>query len=290
MQLTKMRIKYTATAPVSHIGETASVGSYFQTLKTASGRLPVITGNSVRGILRDCGAKVLLNELSAKVGKETFNVLFSGGNLNGTTKNNVEKAKTIREKIPFVSLFGGGLGDMIMSGKMAVGMLYPLVSETYEMLGEEYTDISWKHLIDEIEFTRTDDGKEDILAGYMTDPEEEKTAKASTQMRFSVQYLARGTVFVQDIYFAENTTDIEFGAFFSALKKWFERPLFGGMSAKGFGSFDAECDAGISVTNGKISSNETIDLLIYQYIEHIRGQGNEALLLLESGGKKSGKG
>lgn len=289
MKLTKMRIKYTTTAPVSHIGETASVGSYFQTIKTASGRLPVITGNSVRGTLRDCGAKILLDTLAAKVGKEEFNVLFSGGNLNGTTKNDVGKAKTVRRKIPFISLFGGGLGDMIMSGKMSVGMLYPLTLETYEMLGEEYTDISWKHLIDEIEFTRTDDGKEDVLADYMINPEEEKTAKASTQMRFSVQYLARGTVFVQDIYFAENTTDIEYGAFFAALKKWFERPILGGMSAKGFGTFDAVCDAGISVTNGVVTANKEVVTIINQYIDYIGQQGIDVLQLLSSGGKKNGK-
>lgn len=85
----RKRIKYKMLAPVSHIGETASTGSYFQTVLTADGRVPVITGNSVRGQLRDSMAAHLLdtmgagNLLGVKVSKDVFNILFSGGNING---------------------------------------------------------------------------------------------------------------------------------------------------------------------------------------------------------------
>ena len=86
-----LKIRYKLRSPASHIGETASTGSYFQTIKTSSGRLPIITGNSVRGILRDCGAKELLDRLGIAVDKDIFHILFSGGNLNGTVKMDVEK-------------------------------------------------------------------------------------------------------------------------------------------------------------------------------------------------------
>lgn len=283
----KLRIKYKMLSPVSHIGEVASVGSYFQTIKTSSGRLPIITGNSVRGILRDNGAKILLDTVDAKVSKEVFNILFSGGNLNGTIKNDIEKAKSVRKNIPFISMFGGGLGDMIMSGKMMVGNLYPLTTETYEMLGEEYTDISWKNLIDEIEFTRNDDGKEDTLTDYMTDPTEEKKAKASTQMRFSVQYMAQGTEFVQDIYIMDNATNLEKGALYSAFSEWFKTPKIGGMSAKGFGIFDAVSDIGLNVENGSVTVPDNVISLIDGYLAFIKASGKDALNLLESG--KNGK-
>lgn len=283
----KMRIKYKMLSPVSHIGETASTGSYFQTIKTSSGRLPIITGNSVRGILRDNGAKVILNSTGKKVSKEIFNVLFSGGNLNGAIKNDIEKAKSVRKNLPFVSMFGGGLGDMIMSGKMMVGNLYPVTIETYEMLGVGYTDTSWKNLIDEIEFTRTDDGKDDTLTDYMTDPTEEKKAKASTQMRFTVQYMAQGTEFVQDIYIMDNATELEKGALYSAFSEWFKTPKIGGMSAKGFGIFDAESDVGIKVQNGIVNVSDSVQMLIEEYLEFVKSTGNDSLNLLESG--KSGK-
>ena len=56
----KIDIRYTMTAPLSHIGETASTGAYFNMVRTASGRLPVVTGNSIRGQIRDAGAGELL--------------------------------------------------------------------------------------------------------------------------------------------------------------------------------------------------------------------------------------
>ena len=230
----------------------------------------------------------MLERLGTKVDKETFHILFSGGNLNGTMKNDVQKAKNVREHFPFISLFGGGLGDMIMSGKVCIGNLYPICKETCISLGEDFAEVSWKNLIDEIEFTRTDDGKDDTLSGYISDPEEEKKAKASTQMRYSVQYMAKGTEFVQDVYFNENVTDLELGAFFSALCDWFRKPMLGGMASKGFGNFDAEIKIGddfISTTNGDVEISEKIAKLIEEYDQFIDGEGTEFLSLLRSGKK-----
>ena len=169
----KMRMRYKMLPPVSHIGETASSGSYFQTVLTSFGRVPVITGNSIRGQLRDSMALHLLDLLDVKVSKETFHILFSGGNINGTMKDDVEKAKKIREAFPSISLLGGGLGDMIMSGKMISSFAYPICRETEEITGI-YSELSWHSLIDEMEFTRTDDSKNDKLSGHILDPEAEK--------------------------------------------------------------------------------------------------------------------
>lgn len=242
-----IRIHYTMRAPVSHIGETASTGSVFQTVLTKDGRLPIITGNAMRGTLRDHSAKDLLDTVGCKVDKEVFNILFSGGNLNGSMKNDIAKAKKVREMFPSVSLFGGGLGDMIMQGKMLAGNLYPLCTETEEMLCEESNGVSWHSLIDEIEMTRMDDAKDDRNEKYIANADADTKAKASTQMRFSVQYMAVGTVFVQDVALVD-CNDLERGAFFTALAGWFGKPVLGGMSAKGFGSFDG--DAGCVYNSG----------------------------------------
>lgn len=282
----KLKIKYTTTAPVSHIGETASTGSYFQTVKTKGGRLPIITANSVRGILRDNGAKFLLDAVGAKVDKEIFNVLFSGGNLNGTMKNDVAKAKSVREHFPLVSLLGGGLGDMIMAGKIAVGNLYPVCRESEDITGE-LSEISYKSLIDEMEFTRTDDGKDDILAEYMENPEEDKKAKASTQMRYAVQYMAAGAEFVQTIYLFDNVTELETAALYSAFLTWFNLPRLGGMANKGFGFFNAETNFGISVNDGEIEVTKEFADSLDKYTSFLQKEGTEFLNILGSG--KNGK-
>lgn len=238
----KCNILYKLTAPLSHIGETNSISTTFQTVRTASGRVPVVTGNSIRGTLRDKGAEYLLDALDMKVNKTIFNVLFSGGNITGGMKNDVARAKTIREKLPLVSLFGGGLGSQIMAGKMDVGFAYLCCSEMPDICRAAGIDDapSWKKLIDEIEMTRMDDTKEDKLAlKYITDNSEDAKGTASTQMRYKVQYLVPGAQLFQEITFAENITDAESGAFITALEKWFEKPIMGGMGAKGFGKFRA---------------------------------------------------
>lgn len=291
----KMRIKYKMLAPVSHIGETASTGSYFQTVLTAGGRVPIITGNSIRGQLRDSMAAHLLDTLSegslipVKVSKDVFNILFSGGNINGAMKDDVGKAKTIRAHFPLVSLMGGGLGDMIMAGKLICSFAYPVCKETESITGTE-SDISWHSLIDEMEFTRTDDSKNDRLAAYMQDAGEEKTAKASTQMRYSVQYMAAGTEFVQDFIFLGGTTELELGAFYAGLLQWFKVPRLGGMAAKGFGLFDAELvGQELSVKNGTVAIGAP-GKLIEKYEDLIRTEGAEYLSLFDTKKeKKNGK-
>ena len=286
----KMRIEYTMRSPVSHIGETASTGSYFQTILTSGGRVPVITGNSVRGQLRGCMAAHLLDRLGCQVSKDTFNILFSGGNINGTMKDDVAKAKNVRAHFPLISLMGGGLGDMIMAGKLICSFVYPVCQETEDITGIP-GELSWHNLMDEIEFTRMDDGKNDKNSVYLLDTEEEKTAKASTQMRFGVQYMATGTRFVQDFIFLDGVTDLELGAFYAGIKKWFETPRLGGMSAKGFGLFDAELEGGaLSVCKGKITVSDAIQAAISRYEEFIASEGAEYLTLLDTKKeKKNGK-
>lgn len=284
----KINILYTLTAPVSHIGETASTGSYFQTIQTSNGRIPVITGNSVRGTLRDCAALHLMQFIKDPVDKEVFNVLFSGGNISGATKNDVERAKKIREHFPMVSLFGAGLGTMIMSGNLLSGFLYPVCIET-ENFTSIQSDISWHDCIDEIDFTRFDDTKKDSNLEYIADIDEEKKAKASTQMRFGVQYMAAGTQFAQEIILIDGTTDIEEGALYTAVKKWFEVPVLGGMKSKGFGKFTAESDE-ISVDENGVRLSENAENKIRLYEDFLKSDVPANWIdLLKAEVKKGGK-
>lgn len=287
----RIKIYYTATAPVSHIGETASTGSFFNTIKTSAGKLPVISGNSIRGTLRDCLATHLLNRLNVKVDKEIFNVLYSGGNITGGVKNDVARAKAVRECFPSVSLLGAGLGTMIMSGKLMSGFVYPVCKESQDITGED-SEISWHDLIEEIEFTRFDDTKNDKLISGITDIDAEKKAKASTQMRFSVQYMAAGTEFVQELIL-QDETELECGALYTGLAEWFKTPCLGGMSARGFGMFKANV---INDNTGEIviglDEHRNIDIasevqeLINQYNDFLDKNALEDKLKLLSVGKE----
>lgn len=282
-----MKIKYTLKAPISHIGETASTGSYFQTVLTSSGRVPVVTGNHVRGQIRNCIAMHMLDTIGettlagANVSKEMFHILFSGGNVNTAMRDDLGKARAIREHFPAISLMGGALGDMIMGGKINVGFVWPICKETEEITGIS-SNKTWHNMIDEVEFTRMDDAKNDKLADYMIDGTEEEKGTASQQMRYSVQYLAQGTELVQEIRIMPGVTALELGALYAGLRTWFENPILGGMSAKGFGTFE-----------GKITYDEyekTPETLISEYEDFLRSEGTAYFGLLESkGGAKRGK-
>lgn len=259
----RIKIIYTMTAPVSHIGQVSSIESYFNTITTAYGEIPVITGNTVRGILRDCGAKKLLDTYNKAVEKEAFNVLFSGGTLSGSTKNDVGRAKEVRSHFPLLSLLGGGLGTMIMAGNLLSGFLYPICTET-EQITKIKSKTSWHDLIDEIEFTRTDDTKKDKNLKYIKDVGAESVGKAATQMRISVQYMAVGTKFCQELLLLDTSTEMEEAALYSCLHEWFKCHTIGGMQSKGFGFFDAESEH-ISVIDGNIEVSDYAKSLIEKY-------------------------
>lgn len=289
----KIMIKYKMLTPVSHIGETASTGGYFQTILTSDGKIPVITGNSIRGQLRDSMAQDYLDCVNTKLSKDIFNIFFSGGNINGTMKDDVMKAKSVREHFPLISLLGGGIGDMLLSGKLICSFAYPICKESYQITNIS-SDVSWHNLIDEIEFTRMDDGKNDKKAVYLKNQNEEKTASATTQMRFSVQYLAAGTEFIQTIILMDGITDLEIGALLSGFQKWFEIPKLGGMIAKGFGLFDAKAtfvdtEDRFEVINGRTEFSNKLMELIKNYHEFINREGTSYIDILSTGGKNGKK-
>lgn len=288
----RIEIRYNMTAPVSHIGETASTGAYFNMIQTSAGRLPVITGNSIRGQIRDAGAGELLERIGETVDKEVFHVLFSGGNVSASMKDDVGRAAAVRERFPLISVLGGALGTMIMAGKLLCGFAYPVCREAEDVLGVP-SAVSWHSLIDEIEFTRTDDAKNDRLAAaYISDVDAESVGQASQQMRYAVQYMAAGTEFMQRLTLLPGTTEIELGALLSAIEYWWRTaPRLGGMSAKGFGTFNAcavlDGEEVIAVTDGALRVSGSAQRLIDLYRQNTMDCAEDFELL--KGARKNGK-
>ncbi|WP_046721471.1 hypothetical protein [Heyndrickxia coagulans] len=250
---------YTLLQPLSHIGESESTQSFLNTTTVVNDGKPeevfVYTGNALRGMLRDCGARYLLNKLDIRVPLKAFHLLFSGGSIGGAQALDVDQAKLIRKALPFVSLFGGGVGNQILDGKLKQTFVYPVCRETNNIIPSyvEKSDYSWRHFTNVIEFSRKDDEKnvnlaeqfligqdeQQLLEGETTKKKKEKDGPA-TQMRYGVEYLAAGTKLWHrwDIICDE----LELGAFVSALHEWQKQPYLGGMSGKGFGLVAANMD------------------------------------------------
>lgn len=243
-------------ASVSHIGGSAGIDAEFHRTKLIVGGedllIPTITGNSIRGQLRDASARHLLKTLDIdQLPLKAFYLLFSGGSLEKASGGlQLGALRRLQELLPSLSLFGGAVGNYIMPGKWSSGMLIPHAFETADLLGLEAEGLlSVYDLMQTEEYTRTDDAKNPRLEGmvekadmakYMLGQDARKSADyaaesgASQQMRYRVETMAAGSVLSWRVVL-NNVNEMEFGAFFAALAEWGQVPTLGGKSAVGHG-------------------------------------------------------
>jgi CRISPR type IV-associated protein Csf2 len=260
-------------SPLSHIGESVGVDSYLSTdvIIGEDGQPTecfVYSGNAFRGLLRDCAAAYMLERMgNMRIPLDAFYLLFSGGSLGGTQSVDIDQARMYRRVIPMLSVWGGGVGNQILPGKLRMGSLYPICKETTRIIPEKFqlqNAPSWKRMSFEKSFTRMDDGKNDNRRAYLIegtnehpkelqtsldfggeDNEGETTGKKKNpnapaqQMRYSVEMMAAGTALYQRIDLSA-VTEVELGAFVSALAKFSVTPYIGGKSGTGHGLVDVE--------------------------------------------------
>ena len=270
----------TALSSVSHIGEVHGINAKLrrEKLVTPHGieEVPVISGNSVRGQLRDAGMLYMCRRLGYGVEEETgkvrglslpaFHFLFSGGSLTklGDRGLDIDAAREIRRLIPLVSVFGGAMGNQIMEGKLTMGKLYPLCEETSLIVPERFArkDVSIWEMLQEESYTRRDDEKSENLRQLIA-PEVRALLEASAaekrarsragaddvdedvgqhqQMRYYVETFAAGTEFYWEILL-QDVTQVEYEAFLSALVEFSRRPFIGGMGRVGMGKIAVKFD------------------------------------------------
>lgn len=285
----KIEFEYTLKQPLSHIGESEGTTTFLNTIRVLSeGKVQEVfayTGNAIRGTLRDCAARYLLNLLGVKVDKERFNILFSGGNISGAQTVDIDQAKKYRQLLPMISVFGAGVGNQILAGKMTMGFALPVCRETKEILPDDVqmkeTDkagTSWRQMTGTVSFTRMDDSKDVNLRRYMAGEPEEKKKKeteAATQMRYEVEYLCPGSILYHEITVAEDATLVEIGVLITALEEFAKDPVLGGMSGKGFGLCDVaanvrlEGDKWMDISNGKFLAGAYFENAAEMYTKQI---------------------
>ncbi|HUY77348.1 MAG TPA: hypothetical protein VMV29_11295 [Ktedonobacterales bacterium] len=267
----------TALTSITHFGE--SVGGTEQVLRREKVALPdgdyadvpIISGNSWRGQLRDCGMRAMLDELARALGRDTitlspqaFYLLFSGGSLTKDAGRGVDigQARNLRALVPLLGVFGGAVGRQIMEGKLAVGKIIPVCAETRHLLPDALVDhphavISVYERTSMEHYTRMDDAKRESLAGrYLPVPDQvlleapsvrkvtnKRTGEveeiadkpgAAQQMRYGFETITAGTVFSCGLSL-RSVTPLEFEAFLMALAEWSREPVIGGRSGSGMG-------------------------------------------------------
>lgn len=223
----------------------------FRTMKVVqpSGKtieVPVVSGNSVRGKLRDVAAKEMLDLLGEenaplRVRIEVFQLLFSGGALtSGNNADDVDQYRQMRENLIHVSLFGGAWGNAILPGKMKVNPLIPIAKETAHIVppqfhGEQALPSVFTYLQMDM-YTRKENSKDAEFEPYLEKPEDGDRGRTS-QMLYYLQSISAGTPFYWKVVL-EDVTPEEFDFFISVLRRFERIPVVGGKSAVGFGQIE----------------------------------------------------
>lgn len=244
-------------------------------------QMPLITGNSIRGQWRDIAARSLLRLLGVpeeSLSPAAFYFLFAGGSLSkgdsGVKTLNMPAARTLGRHVPSVALFGGGVGTMLIPGKLKVDNAIPLCLETAHVVPDRYQEQCqlsiWEHrgvqYFSRMDDARRLDGMEFLApaerqaleaprqaapkkprptAGLFGDeepaPEPEHPAPlqkaepgVAVQMRYGFETLVMGTRFLHGLHLAD-VTPLELSAFFLTLQEWSRFPVLGGRSAQGWG-------------------------------------------------------
>lgn len=306
--------KATALSSIIHSGgETNGVATMLRREKFvlpdgSVERIPVISGNSIRGVLRDVGMYDMLQKVGYGVDKETgevtglplsaFYFLFSGGALSSTGEEgiDVEKFRKMKELIPLIGIFGGAIGNAIMPGKLKVGKLIPICLETLHLLPEKYRSENaasiWEYCQTEM-YTRKDDEKNDKVRGMIDGnvrtlladgKAKSEITKASTsqQMMYRVETIAAGTNFYWKVIL-EDATDVEFESFINTLLVFSKAPYVGGRSAVGHGEISIKMDKWIEIDSRANLEGTELDMpLLKKYFDHLEKNKKEISKMLNS--------
>ncbi len=219
----------TAKTPIHHGGdESTGARSTLRRMKyIVDGKridIPVISGNSIRGVLRRMTMAHMLETIGYGQLKslKAYHMLFAGGTLESVSSDdsgnlNLELRRYMRESIPALSVFGSAIGNQMIEGKMKCGFAIPQCSELgtgdisiYSTLADDFT-------------TRRDD-----MHG------EREEGDAAHQMIVNIETFAPGTQF-NHMFTLLDCNEIESGVLAMAIALWNERPYAGGKSGIGYG-------------------------------------------------------
>lgn len=193
--------------------------------------IPVISGNSIRGILRRLAMRDFCKRVGiAKLDKTMYHQLFTGGTITDSTKyEDIERREAYIAACPMIGLFGSAIGNMTIEGEVKVGAARPLCRE------HSTGDQSFWELLN-VEFaTRRDDSKLETEIEITGESEDDPTI----QMKYGYEVLTRGTR-LQHSFVCTSEDSLIQSAFWHLLGLFRDRPFIGGSSAVGNGEISVD--------------------------------------------------
>lgn len=144
-----------ATSSISHGGETLGQVQYLrrERILTPGGatEIPLISGNTARGRLRDTGAQLWWDDAGRpKLPPAAVHTIFSGGTLTKSAGEPLSGARLaeVKHLCPPVDVFGAAGGGRIIDGRLAVGKMVPICREAAGLVPERFLPDGGRHLPD----------------------------------------------------------------------------------------------------------------------------------------------
>jgi hypothetical protein len=196
-------------------------------------RLPVITGNAIRGVLRRKLMKDMLERIDyGPTSPKLHHALYTGGTLESTGDISgaldLPARRKLSETIPAIALLGTAVLNDMVPGQLIVDFARPFCRETAPYLAKAgYDDprmLTNARAFRDFTFTTR---RDDLRDGD------------SHQMIVTFEYFAAGTAFAHAFRLRHPTPILE-STLGAMLELWKDDPVIGGKAAGGFGLLDLD--------------------------------------------------
>lgn len=244
----------TAGSSIAHGGDTLGTVQYLrrERVLTSSGvqRIPVISGNALRGVLRGVSAALTWDDLGRPdLPLHVAHFLWSGGALVKAKGERLSGAPlaALRAALPHVEVFGGATSGRILDGALAVGKVVPLCRQTRDLLPHRThcdTDVDIHDLTQIEEYSRNaPDMPTDPMGGAhhelghppASDHDTPVPTHPGTPMRFGVETFIAGCRF--DLHLTlRHPSAAAIHHMDRVLDAWNSHPVIGGGSSRGHGT------------------------------------------------------
>jgi len=230
----------TALSSISHGGETRGLSTMLRremVFHPATGQLvpvPIISGNSFRGVLRRIGEDLLRDVLAydGQLSAAAAHALRGGGALAKSSREPLSGSRlgTLRSLIPQIGVFGAAGGGRIIQGCLQVGKVVPHLEETSHITGVP----SHRAAFDAVQVETYSRADETFAHDFVTTTAATLDDHDSQQMRYRVETFPAGTTFSSWLTLTR-PTDLEISFFTDVLDQFRTHGTLGGRKAIGLG-------------------------------------------------------
>lgn len=223
----------TAISPIHHGGDeqTGNVRLLrsiltYDPAQGRSVRLPLISGNAIRGMLRRRLMRDLLERLDYRaVSPKLHHALHTGGLLEAADAGtDLAFRRRLRDTIPPLGLLGSAIGNDMLDGSLHCRFAVPVCAESRWWLAAQGHDDARLALpvrsFRDFTFTTR---RDDLRAG-----------EEAHQMIVTFEVFAPGTAFAHS-FLVKHGTAPEHAALAHGIDLWREEPTIGGKAGSGFG-------------------------------------------------------